>query len=126
MSAGIIKQAVKKIKQNEIFEQKLINPLSLKLPEGEYYSEISSITFYYDEEEGSVWTDYLANDKGWFIVSERFKSLLQKMNSDIQFIDVSIYNIKGVNTEKKYCRMHHLFLLCYIRKEHLKLVPYQV
>lgn len=70
---------------------------------GEYYSEISSITFYYDEEEGSVWTDYLANDKGWFIVSERLKSLLQKMNSDIQFIDVSIYDIKGANTEKKYC-----------------------
>lgn len=42
MSAGIIKQAVKKIKQNEIFEQKLINPMKLKLPEGEYYSEIEA------------------------------------------------------------------------------------
>lgn len=69
---------------------------------GEYYSEVHSITFYYSEDEGGVWTDYLANDKGWFIVSERFKSLLQKMNSDIQFIDVGIYDVEGVNVEKKY------------------------
>ena len=69
---------------------------------GKYYSDKSIITFYYDEKEGDVWTDYLANDKGWFIVSERFKHLLQKVNSDIQFIDVTIYDVKDVNTEKKY------------------------
>lgn len=24
--------------------------------------------FYYDKQEGNVWTDYIANDKGWFVV----------------------------------------------------------
>lgn len=42
LSAEIIKQAIEKIKQHESFEQKLINPLNLKLPEGEYYSEIEA------------------------------------------------------------------------------------
>lgn len=69
---------------------------------GKYYSENHSITFYYDKKEGNVWTDYLANDKGWFIVSERFKIMLQKMNSDIQFIEIGIYDINGLNTNKKY------------------------
>ena len=27
--------------------------------------------FFYTKEEGDVWTDYLANDKGWFLVSNR-------------------------------------------------------
>ena len=69
---------------------------------GEYYSGIANIIFYYDEIEGNVWTDYLANDKGWFIVSERFKDLLDKMNSDIQFIGIGICNIEGEFIENKY------------------------
>ncbi|MCR4831708.1 MAG: DUF1629 domain-containing protein [Pseudobutyrivibrio sp.] len=69
---------------------------------GKYYSESINIIFFYDEKEGNVWTDYLANDKGWFIVSERLKVLLQKMNSNIQFIDIRIYDIENQDTNKTY------------------------
>ena len=41
-SIRIVSQAIEKIKMNENFEQKLINPLTIKLPEGEYYSEIEA------------------------------------------------------------------------------------
>ncbi|WP_022750643.1 imm11 family protein [Lachnobacterium bovis] len=76
---------------------------SYTFKDGEYYhNENARTELFFDEKEGNIWTDYLANDEGWFIVSERLRSLLQKMNSDIQFIDVSIYDIKGANTEKKY------------------------
>lgn len=29
--------------------------------------------FYYDKQEGDVLTDYIANDKGWFVVSNKLK-----------------------------------------------------
>lgn len=46
--------------------------------------------FYYLKEEGYVWTDFLANDKGWFVVSDRLKDLLESVNTDIQFLAVKI------------------------------------
>lgn len=46
--------------------------------------------FFYIKEEGDVWTDYLANDKGWFLVSNRLKKLLESVNTDIQFVEVKI------------------------------------
>ena len=46
--------------------------------------------FFYTKEEGDVWTDYLANDKGWFLVSNRLKILLEAINTDIQFLKVKI------------------------------------
>ena len=41
-SAKLIAQAIEKINQNPKFEQDLINPINLILPEGEYYSEIEA------------------------------------------------------------------------------------
>ena len=41
-SIKLITQAIEKIKTNENIEQTLVNPLTLKLPEGEYYSEIEA------------------------------------------------------------------------------------
>lgn len=41
-SLKLVEQGVNKLKENTNFEQKLINPLNLKLPEGEYYSEIEA------------------------------------------------------------------------------------
>lgn len=41
-SIGIIKQALEYLKTNLTLEQKLVNPLNLKLPEGEYFSEIEA------------------------------------------------------------------------------------
>lgn len=42
LSSDIIKQALEKLKKHEILDQKLVNPVNLKLPEGEYYSEIEA------------------------------------------------------------------------------------
>lgn len=41
-SIELVKQALSTIKKNEELEQSLINPLTLKLPEGEYFSEIEA------------------------------------------------------------------------------------
>ena len=41
-SMNIIKQGLDRLNENKTFEQKLINPLTLKLPEGEFYSEIEA------------------------------------------------------------------------------------
>jgi len=41
-SMKIIKQALDKIKHENDFTQKLINPINLKLPNGEYYTEIEA------------------------------------------------------------------------------------
>ena len=41
-SIKIIKQGINIIKQNSTLEQNIINPISLKLPSGEYYSEIEA------------------------------------------------------------------------------------
>lgn len=46
--------------------------------------------FYYDKEEGEVLTDYLANDKGWFVVSKKLKQLMKTMNTEIQYIPVKV------------------------------------
>jgi NADH-quinone oxidoreductase subunit D len=41
-SLNIVEQGIEKLKANINFEQNLINPLTLKLSEGEYYSEIEA------------------------------------------------------------------------------------
>lgn len=46
--------------------------------------------FYYDKNEGSFASDYLANDKGWFVVSEKLKNIMSEIESDIQYIPVRI------------------------------------
>lgn len=58
--------------------------------------------FFYIKEEGNVWTDYLANDKGWFLVSNRLKKLLESVNTDIQFLEVKIKEINNEEGFKKY------------------------
>ena len=54
--------------------------------------------FYYDKQEGYVATDYLANDKGWFLVSNKLKRLLEGMNTEIQFLSIRIIE-KSSNEE---------------------------
>ena len=46
--------------------------------------------FYYDKNEGSFASDYLANDKGWFVVSKKLKNLMSELETDIQYIPVRI------------------------------------
>lgn len=58
--------------------------------------------FFYTKEEGDVWTDYLANDKGWFLVSNRLKTLLESVNTDIQFLKVGIKETNNGEDFKQY------------------------
>ena len=58
--------------------------------------------FFYTKEEGDVWTDYLANDKGWFLVSNRLKTLLESINTDIQFLKVGIKETNNGGDFKQY------------------------
>jgi len=61
-----------------------------------------NVEIYYSSDEGSVWTDYLANDKGWFLVSERLRTLLESVNTEIQFLKVSVKEDKDDNLKKDY------------------------
>ncbi len=70
---------------------------------GKYYkNEGDDIEFYFDEIEGNYWTDYLANDKGWFIVSEKLRVILKSLKSEIQFIKIKIFDNDGCYVEKNY------------------------
>lgn len=51
--------------------------------------------FVFDKREGSVETDYLANDKGWFVVSKKLKEILESMNTEIQFLPVEVIEKSG-------------------------------
>lgn len=51
--------------------------------------------FYYDENEGNRATDFLANDKGWFLVSEKLRKVLESLNTEIQFLPVKIMERKS-------------------------------
>ena len=58
--------------------------------------------FYYDKKEGDIWTDYLANDKGWFLVSDKLKELLESINTKIQFLSVRIVESGNDKILKQY------------------------
>lgn len=49
------------------------------------------ITFYYDERNGSKVTDYVSNNLGWFIISPKFKRVLEKIGvNNVQYIPIEI------------------------------------
>lgn len=51
--------------------------------------------FYYDENESNRATDFLANDKGWFLVSDKLRKVLESLNTEIQFLPVKIMERKS-------------------------------
>ena len=67
-----------------------------------FEDEETYFQFYYDEKEGDTWTDFIANDKGWLIVSDRIRALLENCNSDIQFLNTSISKKNGEKEDRKY------------------------
>lgn len=60
--------------------------------------------FFYDPREGMALTDMPANDKGWFIISKKFKDAITSgMNSTIQYFGVNIKcNDVGIPAEEYY------------------------
>lgn len=64
-----------------------------KLITGEYFNDWNeNFCFYYNEAEGEILTDHLANDKGWFLVSTDLKNLISELTEHVQFINVKIIN----------------------------------
>lgn len=52
-------------------------------------------TFFYDHSEGSFPSDYLANDKGWFVVSDKLKRMMESLNTEIQYLPVEVWPKNG-------------------------------
>lgn len=51
------------------------------------------ITFYYDPQEGDRETDYLGNDLGWLIISEKLKLVLENHKiMGIQYLPIKVKN----------------------------------
>lgn len=46
--------------------------------------------FYFNSSEGSIATDYLANDMSWFVVSQKLKDILDELNTKVQYFEVKI------------------------------------
>jgi hypothetical protein len=46
--------------------------------------------FYYNKSEGDIPTDYLANDKGWFLISGHLKELLEEMRIACQYFNIPV------------------------------------
>lgn len=55
-----------------------------------FYDWKDDFSFYYDQEEGNRATDFLANDMSWFVVSEKLKTVLDALNTKIQYFKVKI------------------------------------
>jgi hypothetical protein len=65
--------------------------------DGEMYEGWNEkFTFHFDPSEGCIPTDYLANDLGWLIVSERLREIFEDLEpGSIQYFPVSIINLKN-------------------------------
>lgn len=61
------------------------------------------IKFEYNVEEGKIFTDYLANDNGWLIVSKNFFDLMEDIVGEtIQYLDINITNSITKEEYKNY------------------------
>lgn len=59
--------------------------------------------FHYDLREGTIFTDMLVNDQGWFVVSRRFKeAVLEKINCKIQYYSVPLQCADGFRLDHDY------------------------
>lgn len=54
-----------------------------------------NITFYFNLTDGDRFTDYLANNLGWFIVSIKFKEIIKKIGGDVQFLPVNVVDFES-------------------------------
>lgn len=61
------------------------------------------INFYYDPEEGNRKTDYLGNDEAWFMISPKFKSVIDQVGgTNVQYLPVNVINEKDGSTHQYY------------------------
>jgi len=56
----------------------------------------NNFTLYFNPDEGEVFTDYLGNSLGWFIVSSRFKNVMEEIDPNgVQYLPITVSNIKN-------------------------------
>ncbi|MCK4260905.1 MAG: DUF1629 domain-containing protein [Halanaerobiales bacterium] len=67
------------------------------LCKGVYFEQWNeNFTFYYDSTEGDNPTDYLANNLGWFLISSKFKKILEGIGiQSIQYLPVKVKQKNG-------------------------------
>lgn len=70
---------------------------------GNEFTPSKKITMYLDGDYGSIFTDYLANEDCWFVISERLKTLIEGLpDYRIQFIPVDLIDSSGKTVTDKY------------------------
>ena len=67
-----------------------------------YHDYVLSQIKQYDSREGSIATDYLANDMTWLVVSQKLKDILDELNTKIQYFKVKIQDEKGKKLNGNY------------------------
>lgn len=58
--------------------------------------------FYYDSLDGDFPSDYLANDKGWFLVSEKLKNIMEGFKTEVQYLPVRVKERNGTGSYVYY------------------------
>lgn len=67
-----------------------------ELKEGNFLENWNdNITFYFNLHDGNRFTDYLANNLGWFIVSKKLKDIIKKVGGDVQFLSVNVVDFES-------------------------------
>lgn len=92
-----------KLKHDNTIENEIIAHCfeDFKIPQNELISGIpykkwnNNNKFCFKESEGKIAVDLLANDKGWLVVSDKLKKILDSVNTEIQFFPIDL-----VNTDK--------------------------
>ena len=74
------------------------------LEQGKYYDNWDDrFIFHFDPQQGGKWTDYLSTDLGWFVISMKFKEILDRIGiTNIQYIPIRIKNVIDDNVVVGY------------------------
>lgn len=88
-----------------------------------YASWDGSFYFTFDSNEGHIPSDYLANDKGWFVVSPKLKALLEQLHTEIQFLPIEVVEQSGRGTYQYFVAnvLKLVDALCLERSEYFTL-----
>lgn len=85
------------------------------------------VSFYYNPMLGNKFSDYLANDLAWFIVSPKFKKVLQDCKIEgVQYFPVNVINDTNGSIAEKFYLVNICNLVDAIDLEHSKYSEFSV
>lgn len=80
-----------------------------------------NIIMSFDPDEGQRFSDYIANNLGWFVVTSRFKEILEKVQDfELQFIPIKLKNRRDGNLQEIFFLVNICSLLSGLDLEHSK------